>query len=133
MDIDYTDRKELRKFGLVGALVLCAVAGLHWWRSGHMQPQLFVAAAVLAAPALVYPRLLMPVLWLWLRVAFCINLVVTYVILVLAYYLVITPSGIVMRIAGHDPMQRKRRPDVESYWEDLPDEEVTRERYLKQF
>ena len=124
MDIDYTDRKELRKFGLAVALVLCAVAGLHWWRSGHMQLWWFVVAAALAVPALVYPRLL---------VAFCINLVVTHVILVLAYYLVITPAGLIMRAVGHDPMQRKRKPDAESYWEDLPDEEVTRERYLKQF
>jgi len=133
MDIDCTDRKELRKFGLAVALVLCAVAGLHWWRSGHLQPRWLVAAAALAVPALVYPRLLAPVLWLWLRIAFCINFVVTHVILVLAYYLVITPTGLIMRAVGHDPMQRKRKPDDESYWEDLPDEEVTRERYLKQF
>jgi len=133
MNVDYSDPKELRKFGLAVAVVLCVLAGIHWLRSGHLQPWWFAAAGLLAGCAYAKPRLLLPVLRVWMPIAKCINFVVTHVILILAFYLVITPAGIVMRIVGHDPMQRKFRPEADSYWEDLPQEEVTKERYLKQF
>jgi len=133
MDIDYSERQELRRFGIALAVVLCIAAGIHSWRIGHLDPWWFVAGGAVAAAAVVYPPALAPVLRIWLRIAACINFVVTHVILVLAYYLVITPAGLIMRAVGHDPMQRKFRPDIDSYWQDPPDEEVTRERYLKQF
>ena len=133
MNVDYSDRNELRKFGLTLATVLGVIACLHWWRSGHLPGWPSVAAGAVAALALKFPRLFVPVLWLWLRIAFCINFIVTHVILVVVYYLVITPTGLVMRAVSDDPMRRKFDPDAESYWEDLPDEEVTKERYLKQF
>ena len=79
------------------------------------------------------PVVLRPLVWIWLRVAAGISLVVTHVILVAVYYGVIVPTGVVMRAMGHDPMKRRYEPEKATYWEDPPDEDVPKERYLKQF
>ena len=41
---------------------------------------------------------------------------ITYVVLVLTYYLVVTPTGIVMRLLGKDPLHLKREPNRPSFW-----------------
>ncbi len=133
MNIDWHDKRELRKFGLAVAVLFCAAAGIHWWRVGHIRPWMFAAAFAFGASALAYPPLLAPVLWIWLRVAFVINFVVTHLVLVLTYYLVITPAGLIMRAVGHDPMRLGFGSDAKTYWEDPPDETVDTERYFKQF
>ncbi|MBW2313560.1 MAG: hypothetical protein JRH10_05150, partial [Deltaproteobacteria bacterium] len=47
-------------------------------------------------------------------------------------FLIIGPIGVVMRLAGHDPLNRKLEPDAASYW--TPAEPMPpRERYFKQF
>lgn len=50
-----------------------------------------------------------------------IGIVVSYVILAATYYLVLTPIGLVLRLCGYDPMQRRFDRKAESYW--VPREE----------
>jgi hypothetical protein len=45
-----------------------------------------------------------------------IGIVVSFVVLALVYYLVLTPVGLIMRLLGNDPLSRKFEPDSESYW-----------------
>jgi len=66
---------------------------------------------------LAFPLLLRPVEKAWMAVARAIGVVMTHVILTLFYYLVITPFGIAMRIAGRDPLGLKAAPARESFWE----------------
>ena len=51
----------------------------------------------------------------WMAFAAALGYVNSRVLLSLVYYLVVTPVGVVMRLAGHDPLHR-RRPQQESYW-----------------
>jgi hypothetical protein len=34
------------------------------------------------------------------------------------FYLIIAPIGLLLRLFGTDPMERRILPDAESYWED---------------
>ena len=69
----------------------------------------------------------------WLKVAHFIGQVNTQVILTLLYYLVFTPYGLVMRLFGGDPLQRKLK-SAETYWESLEFKGLKdRTRYEKQF
>jgi len=127
------DPNEIRKFGTTLVIVLWILAGVHWARTGHIRVWMFVIGFGVLVPAIIRPVLLRPVLRVWLRIATGISYVMTHIILVAFYYLVITPTGIVMRAVGHDPMKRRYDAESATYWEDLPDEEVPRERYLKQY
>lgn len=127
------DTKEVGKFGIVFAALLCILATVHLWRTGHVRTWMYVAGCAVFIAAVIVPVVLRPFVWIWLRVATGISFVLTHVILVVVYYCVIAPAGAAMRATGHDPMKRRFEPENATYWEDPPDEEVPEQRYLKQF
>ena len=109
--------RELRKFGLVMAGAFGALGGLAAWRGRSAGPVLLGVAAAFLLLGLALPRLLRPVEKAWMAVARVMGVVMTHVILTLFYYLVITPFGIAMRIAGRDPLGLKAAPARDTFWE----------------
>ena len=61
-----------------------------------------------------------------------IGIVVSYVILAATYYLVLTPIGLVLRLCGYDPMQRRFDREAKTYW--VPrEEEAKMDHVFRQF
>jgi ABC-type uncharacterized transport system permease subunit len=61
-----------------------------------------------------------------------IGIVVSYVILAATYYLVVTPIGLVLRLCGYDPMQRRFDREAKTYW--VPrEEEAKMDHVFRQF
>jgi hypothetical protein len=113
-------------FGILGHTVQRRT-GLHWaaWSVWAL------AVAVPVAGWLVPPILRMAYLGLSYATA-PIGIVVSFVILAVIYYLVLTPTGLLMRLLGHDPLSRHFDPDARSYW---VEREALRsaDRYFRQF
>ncbi|NNE44448.1 MAG: hypothetical protein HKN12_09580 [Gemmatimonadetes bacterium] len=111
------NKKELRTFGLSLAVVCLIWVGILWWR-GHTGaiPYLLWASPVLALLALVAPIALWPIHKVWMPVAHAIAKFITWLILTLAFYLVFTPFGVIMRLIGRDPLERKLDPKATTYW-----------------
>lgn len=108
--------KELRRFGITVAIPLALLAGLGVWR-GHLVLPIVLGglAILLAGLAVVAPNLLSPVHRVWMQVAYALGWFNTRVLLAIVYFLVMTPIGIVMRLLGRDPLDR-RLGDRPSYW-----------------
>jgi len=51
----------------------------------------------------------------WMRIAMIIGSVVSRIVLGFVFYLVVLPTGLLMRAFGNDPMKRKRDPQADSY------------------
>lgn len=51
---------------------------------------------------------------------FPIGFVVSTLVLVLLYYLVVTPIGLVLRLCRYDPLERKFDREAETYWRPRP-------------
>ncbi len=51
----------------------------------------------------------------WMRIAMVIGSVVSRIVLGFVFYLVVLPTGLIMRALGNDPMKRKRDPQAASY------------------
>ena len=47
---------------------------------------------------------------------FPIGWVISFLVLVIFYFLIITPIGLLFRLTGHDPLHRNFEPSVKSYW-----------------
>ncbi len=133
---DTGSRTEQRKFGLVMAAAFC-VLGLLRWAIHHFSDfpiRFFVAAAVLAVLGLVAPRVLQPVFVVWMKLAEALNWFMTRVFLTVAWWLIITPTGLIMRLGRkEDPLKRAWLPADATYWE--PAEEMGEgvEAYKNQF
>ncbi len=105
-----------RTFGLVftGFFLVVALAPLR-----HQQPLRWwalAAAGVFLAVALVAPTLLRGLNRLWTELAFLLQKITNPIVMGVLFYLLITPIGLLMRVFGKDPLNRKFDPHAESYW-----------------
>ena len=119
----------LRKFGFTMAVPLAVIGGLLLWRKGLQPATYSVLGAALAflVIAVVFPKLLGPIEWAWMKLAGVLSYVMTRVILTLMFFLAIAPLGIAMRLLRHDPLVLKRQPNATTYWQAVePDGPSTR-------
>jgi protein-S-isoprenylcysteine O-methyltransferase Ste14 len=137
------DARTLRQFGWIalggfGLLALLAWNG--WLAFAYLgeasRASVALALAVLAAASglfsLVYPKANLPIYLGLTLAAFPIGFVLSYVIMGTLFYVVIAPIGLVMRLFGHDPMERRIQRDAKSYWVDARPQRA-RDSYFKQF
>ncbi len=109
--------EKLRKFGLFMALALAVIGGLLVWRGKPVTPYVVGISAFFLLSGLLFPRILVPVEWVWMKFAEVLSAVMTRIILTVTFYLAITPTGVLLRVFGKDFLKIKRKPDRESYWE----------------
>ena len=111
-----SDHTSARKNALLVAAVLAALAAWNVYR--HRLPlagALGALALALCLVALISPSWTEGFNRGWMAFAAALGYVNSRVLLSLMYYLVVTPIGVVLRLAGHDPLHR-RGPQRESYW-----------------
>ncbi len=111
------DKKGLRGFGLTTGAIVAVMFGLLLpWLFGLGYPLWpWILAVVLALWALAAPQSLRPIYRGWMRLGLLISRVTTPLILGAVFFLVIMPMGLVMRLFGHDPMNRRFDAEAASY------------------
>ena len=102
-----------RKFGLSLALALALVAGLFCWRGHIILSWIFDIAGFLTMAGLLFAPGLLKYPRAGLRAVGWFN---GQLILVLVFYLVFTPAGLLMRIFRKDPLARGWDKNLDSYW-----------------
>ncbi len=111
------DRKGLRDFGLVIGGIFAGLFGLAfpWLLEKPIPVWPWGLAGGLAVWAVVAPSSLRPLYRLWMRFGLLLNRITTPIILGAVFFLMITPAGILMRLAGKDPMARSLDRKAQSY------------------
>ena len=105
-----------RAFGLVFAAFFTIVALLPLWSGRPVRMWSIVAAAAFALLALAVPRVLAPLNRVWTAFGDLLHRIVSPVALGILYYGVVTPTGLLMRLAGKDPLRLRFDPAARSYW-----------------
>ena len=96
-------------FSVIGLLPLAFGHNPRWWALG-------IAGALLVV-AIVWPRALGPVNRVWFRVARLISrFIITPLLMAVLFYGVVTPTGLLLRLFGKDPLCRRYDGSVRSYW-----------------
>jgi fatty acid desaturase len=121
-------RKTLVTFGITMAAAFGVVAMLRVWRRGtdEIAIAVFVVAALFAVLTLA-PPLLTPIYRVWMRLAEALGWLNTRVLLILIFYLVVTPLGLIMRLFGLSPLPR------DSHWTEAARNSYGDRHYEKQF
>jgi hypothetical protein len=92
-----------------------------------------IVGAALAASRLIRP-LFRTIYSLWLGFSVVLGYFISRALLTIIFFLVLTPTGLIMRLVGKDPMERKWDPTAESYWVKREEDSTSNlERYEKQF
>ena len=105
-----------RSFGLVFAGVFLLIAAWPLWHGATPRWWAAGVAVTFAVIAVMKPTLLASLNRLWIKLGLLLGKLVSPVALGILFYGVFFPIGIVMRIAGKDPLRLKRDADAASYW-----------------
>ncbi len=98
-----------RSFGVSVGSVLCLIAGVLVWRGRQTRAEWVGAVGVvLLVFGLVRPSLLKWPSAAWWRFAKALGYVNARILLTVLFGLVLTPLGLIWRITGKDPLDRKR-------------------------
>lgn len=117
---------ELRKFGFLFAVFFVLVLGIvvpmirndfsGLFSSLDLWPRWpWLVSAVVALWAAVHPASLNLLQRPWMVFADVAGWINTRIIMLLLFYVMILPIGLIMRLVGYDPMQRKIDPDLKTY------------------
>lgn len=108
-------KREGRKFAFPVGLAFIVLAGISVWRGHETAPQILggLGLLLLLAGAMV-PTRLGPIHDAWMGLAHAISRVTTPVFMGIVYFLVLTPTGLVMRLLGRHPLRRE--PEDDSFW-----------------
>jgi len=127
--------KELRNFGII-ALIASAVislflyiikdVGIHWTLVISCIGFAIFLSSLISAK-------LTRIIYLGLTlITLPIGWIVSFILLAIFYFLVITPLALFFRLIGRDPLSRKFDPTIDSYWfKRTPPEKM--DRYYHQF
>lgn len=113
-------KRVLRQFAGIWLPLFCAVAGgMLWFRFDlpRVAIGVWIAGAVLALAGLVRPAVAK---WVYLGMLYAtwpIGFVVSHVLLFLVYALVLTPTGLLLRLFGRDPLAKGFDKKAASYWQ----------------
>ena len=118
-------RRELTRFGASIALALVVIAALR--RRDPLTADILIAVAALFAGAcVVAPSAMKHVYRGWMRFAEALGWINTRVLLVVIFYLVVTPIGLLMRLFRRSPLPDGR-------WTEPPRNSYGDKHYEKQF
>jgi hypothetical protein len=65
---------------------------------------------------LIQPRLLRPIYVAWMVLVCPLGLAVSYLLLAVLFFGLITPLGLILKVAGRDPLQRRTRLECDTHW-----------------
>ena len=105
-----------RGFGIVFAFVFVAIGLFPLLDDGPPRAWALGVAGAFVVAALVRPAWLAPLNRVWFKLGLLLQRVVNPLVMAVIYFAVVTPTGLVMRALGKDPLRLKYDPDAESYW-----------------
>ena len=112
-------KAELRNFGLILSGGIIVFFGLLFPFLGGrgIQPTSWpwILAAVLVAISLIVPGTLGPLNRVWLFIGHVLGYINTRIILGIIFILIFTPTALLFKLLGKDPMRRSLHPQRKSY------------------
>jgi hypothetical protein len=106
-----------RAFGMTFAVFCGVVALLQVRGNPHAALAWTAAGAVFLGVAFVRARWLHPLNVVWTKFGLLLHSIVNPLVLGVMYFGVLTPTALVMRLRGADPMRKHFEPESPSYWQ----------------
>ncbi len=126
--------RVLHWFGrlLVLFVILVGILVREHWEAPRTALTIWCAGGLLATVFWIFPRLRRRIYVGWIYAVYPIGWTVSHLLLALAYYFVLSPIGLILRLFREDPLERKPDFAVNSYWKRRKQREDSLQ-YFKQF
>ena len=104
-----------RAFGVVFTILFLVIGLAPLIGSSPVRIWSLILAAVILSIALIRPVLLAPFNRAWMKFGLLLHKITNPIIMGLIFFLAVTPTALIMRALGKDPLRRKLDPSAKSY------------------
>ncbi len=126
-------RNELKQFGLIIGGILLVIGSYRWWKI-HPDCFYFVISGVLIILAgLIFPVILKPFQKVWMVIALVLGWFMSRLVVTVLFYLILTPIGLIAKLAGKQFLELKPKKSQKSYWNYRQSATITKIDLEKQF
>jgi hypothetical protein len=126
-------KNELRQFGIIIAAACGLLGVLLWWRGKPYYAHCFIMAAAFLLSGLTLPAVLKPLHKVWMTISILMGWLMTRLILIILFYAIVTPIGLLARLCGKDFLDIKVNKNSPSYWILRGKQEYDKKSYEQQF
>ncbi|MFZ0456286.1 MAG: SxtJ family membrane protein [Ignavibacteriaceae bacterium] len=125
--------KDLKKFGITVGTVLILVAAILFWKQKDGYIYFGIIGILLVLAGLIKPLILKLLNKAWMILAILMGWVMTRVILIILFYIVVTPTAFIAKIFKKSFLDLKIDKSRNTYWEIRKKKQLQPEDYEKQF
>lgn len=128
-------RTELRRFGISFCIVFALISSILWLKNKDYYPYFFILSFMFLLFGLTVPGILKPLHKIWMILAIIIGWIMTRVILIILFYLIVTPIGLFAKIFRKEFLDLEFSKNANSYWVLRPENKLKLKNrdYQKQF
>ena len=126
-------KKDLRKFGLTIGIILLLIGGLLFWKEKLSYQYFLVPGALLIVSGISIPVILKPLYLAWMTFATIVGWIMTRVVLSILYYVITTPTGLLLRRFNKQFLELKWDKSQDSYWNWREKTPIETDNHEKQF
>ena len=111
-----SSKKDLRKFGITVGSVLVVLAIVFYFLDRSYFIYFGAAGLVLIIMGFISPVILKPLNKVWMGLAIVLSWLSSRIILIVVFYLVLTPISLIAKISGKKFLDLKYKSEKDSYW-----------------
>lgn len=112
------ERGSERSFGIVFALFFLIIGAFFFFTKGEIVYWALILAAAFGLIAWLFPKLLKPLNFLWFKLGMLLGAIIAPLVMMIIFFLVVTPIGLIMKMFGKDSLRLKRDMQKSTYWTD---------------
>ena len=105
-----------RGFGLIFSAVFVIIGLYPVLQSQDIRLWAFIIAFIFLFFGIFLPKVLIVPNKLWVKFGILLGAIVSPIIMGIIFFLVVTPTGIIMRLLGKDLLRQKLNKSKKSYW-----------------
>lgn len=127
------DKSDWKKFGITMGIILTIIGFFLLWKRNNNYDYILYLAVAFFTTGLILPSILKPVYKIWMALSVVMGFIMTKVIMVIIFYLIVTPIGLVASLTGKKFLGMKIDKSATSYWIAREKTNKLKSDYEKQF
>ncbi len=105
-----------RSFGIVFTVVFAVIGLWPMLGDGQIRVWSISIAGLLLAISVIRPAILAPLNRLWTRFGLLLHRITNPIIMGFVFFLAVTPTAVILKLMGKDPLRRGFDREAKSYW-----------------
>ena len=105
-----------RSFGLLFFVVFLIISLWPLTHEGSIRIWSVIISAVFLILGLLNSKLLAPLNLFWFKLGMILGAIISPIVMGIVFFIVVTPTGFILRIMGKDLLNKKYDKEKETYW-----------------